>query len=164
MKIIPAKLPRVLASVPLLVDDGDYDFLNQTSWFVHFNDKGRPYFRTQRKIDGKLKNFLINRLIMGNPKGMMVDHRNGNVRDNQRQNLRLCTHKQNCWNFHTPPSGKTSKFYGVKKRFAKWAAIISDDSKTFWLGTFNTELEAARVYNQAARLLRGSWAKLNPVD
>ncbi|XP_058731674.1 ethylene-responsive transcription factor ERN3-like [Vicia villosa] len=57
-----------------------------------------------------------------------------------------------------------SKFIGVRQRASgKWAAEIKDTQKNIrmWLGTYKTAEEAARAYDEAACLLRGSNTRTN---
>ncbi|KAL2343305.1 hypothetical protein Fmac_004590 [Flemingia macrophylla] len=56
------------------------------------------------------------------------------------------------------------KFVGVRQRASgKWAAEIKDTSRKIrlWLGTYQTAEEAARAYDEAACLLRGSNTRTN---
>ncbi|KAF8041117.1 hypothetical protein BT93_B3134 [Corymbia citriodora subsp. variegata] len=64
------------------------------------------------------------------------------------------------------PSNNTakSKFVGVRQRpSGKWVAEIKDTTQKIrmWLGTFDTAEEAARAYDEAACLLRGSNTRTN---
>lgn len=63
----------------------------------------------------------------------------------------------------TTNNGK-SKFVGVRQRASgKWVAEIKDTTQKIrmWLGTFDTAEEAARAYDEAACLLRGSNTRTN---
>jgi len=61
------------------------------------------------------------------------------------------------------PLGK-SCYRGVCSERGKWRAKISVGGRDFHLGYFESELEAAMAYNQAALLYHGSKAKLNALD
>ncbi|KAL5765285.1 hypothetical protein ACOSQ2_017879 [Xanthoceras sorbifolium] len=61
-------------------------------------------------------------------------------------------------------SKSRSKFVGVRQRpSGKWVAEIKDTIQKIrmWLGTFETAEEAARAYDEAAFLLRGSNTRMN---
>ncbi len=99
------------------------------------------------------------------PEDMEVDHINGNGLDNRRKNLRICTRLQNVRN--TPKRKDTqSKFKGVHflKKRDKWIARIQVEGKRINSGYFNTELEAAKRYNELATKYHEEFAYLNPVD
>ncbi|XP_073005845.1 ethylene-responsive transcription factor ERN1-like [Typha latifolia] len=58
----------------------------------------------------------------------------------------------------------TNKFVGVRQRpSGRWVAEIKDTTKKIrvWLGTFETAEAAARAYDEAACLLRGSNTRTN---
>ncbi|KAK2967684.1 hypothetical protein RJ640_029592 [Escallonia rubra] len=63
-----------------------------------------------------------------------------------------------------PTKTASRKFVGVRQRpSGRWVAEIKDSSQRMrlWLGTYDTPEEAARVYDEAARALRGENARTN---
>ncbi|XP_057954143.1 ethylene-responsive transcription factor ERN1 [Malania oleifera] len=61
-------------------------------------------------------------------------------------------------------SGKSNKFVGVRQRpSGKWVAEIKNTTQKIriWLGTYDTAEEAARAYDEAACILRGSNTRTN---
>lgn len=60
----------------------------------------------------------------------------------------------------------SSKFKGVSwhKRNKKWAVRIQKDKIRTHLGYFNSEIEAAKCYNRAAKDLFGEFANLNKIE
>ncbi|GMJ15575.1 related to AP2 11 [Hibiscus trionum] len=61
-------------------------------------------------------------------------------------------------------TNRRNKFVGVRQRpSGKWVAEIKDTTQKIrmWLGTFETAEEAARAYDEAACLLRGSNTRTN---
>nr|CAD1818394.1 unnamed protein product [Ananas comosus var. bracteatus] len=61
-------------------------------------------------------------------------------------------------------SRSSNKFVGVRQRpSGRWVAEIKDTTQKIrmWLGTFETAEEAARAYDEAACLLRGSNTRTN---
>lgn len=140
-----------------LVDDDDYEKLNQYKWHVY--KIGYIYARVSKKYT------YMHRLIMNAPKGIEVDHINHDKFDNQKSNLRLCTRQQNIHN-KKPNKNKTSKYKGVRwhKGNKSWQSKISYDGKRYYLGYFNTEAEAAHAYNIKATELFGEFAFLNEIN
>ena len=89
----------------------------------------------------------LHREIMNPPAGLLVDHKNGNPLDNRRANLRLATHSQNQCNKPKISTKTSSRFIGVhfRKSSARWVATIRNQGKKTWLGSFKTEIDAAKA-------------------
>ena len=94
--------------------------------------------------------------------GKEVDHINRNRLDNRRENLRLVTRQENCWNKSKQKNNK-SGYIGVcfdKKASSKnpWKAYAKHDGKNYNLGFYSTEEEAARVRDKFIIEKRGKQA------
>ncbi len=62
-----------------------------------------------------------------------------------------------------PSKRKSNKYVGVswKKSHKKWRAIIGKDGKTYFLGYYDSPIDAALAYDKKARELYGEMAKTN---
>jgi hypothetical protein len=93
-----------------------------------------------------------------------ADHRNHNLLDNRRSNLRPATHSMNM--AHTRKRANcTSRYKGVTwhQRIARWQASLRYHRKLIHGGYYDTEDDAARWYNLKAKELFGDFAVLNDV-
>ncbi|KAI5326751.1 hypothetical protein L3X38_035825 [Prunus dulcis] len=75
--------------------------------------------------------------------------------------------RKGCMKGKGGPENALCSFRGVRQRtWGKWVAEIREPNRgaRLWLGTFNTSTEAALAYDEAARKLYGSSAKLNLPD
>lgn len=145
-----------------LVDDEDFEWLNQWNWFAMARRQTFYARREGKTLFGRRTAIFLHRVIMDAPKGMQVDHINGDGRDNRRSNLRLATNAENCRNRQLP-SVNTSGYKGVvfKSEFGKWRATIGVNSSRIHLGYFESPIEAARAYDEAARKYFGEFARTN---
>ena len=148
-----------------LVDDEDYDFISKLSW--HICDKG--YAKSSSIVIDEIrykKTIRMHRLIINASKGLEIDHINGDKLDNRKQNLRVCSHKENCYN-RPSKVGTSSKFKGVSMMKLtssyKWRAVIRMNGEDYHLGLFESEEDAAIAYNEKAKEFFGEFARLNVI-
>lgn len=117
------------------------------------NKKGYPSYKRE----------YLHRLITKAPKGLFVDHINGDKLDNRKKNLRICTSAQSACNTKTSSNSK-SGFKGVwKLPYGRWCAQITKNREKIHVGVFDTPEEAALAYNKKAKELHGEFAWLNKV-
>ena len=148
-----------------IVDDEDYDYLNQFKWYAN-NLNGKFYAVRNERINKKYAGgLLMHRVIMNPIKGFVVDHINGITLDNRKDNLRNCTHADNIKNQKLSISNKTG-FRGVSwhKNKKVFESRIKSNNISYHLGTFNNAIDAAKIYNDAAIKFHGEFAKLNKID
>lgn len=138
-----------------LVDEDVYPTVRNHPWCI---SGVRTSYASARVGNRHVK---LHHLVVGHPSvGLQVDHINGNKLDNRRCNLRLATNSQNCQN---KPPGMGREWKGIRKSKCGWMARIRTPDGRICLGTFKTEVEAARAYNEAAKRLHGEFAWLNPI-
>lgn len=141
-----------------LVDDEDYEKLMHWKW-VLFNDHGRCYAVRHIRINKKSRSIKLHREIIGvtDPK-VFVDHIDGDGLNNQRSNIRKCTHAQNMAN-RRPWKGK--KYLGVSAPSNNdgWRARCKNHTIPA-----KTETEAAILYNEMAIKYHGEFARLNIIS
>ena len=108
---------------------------------------------------------FMHRQIIAAPKEVIVDHININTLDNRKANLRFATYTQNNWNSRRGMNEGSSKYKGVvwNKQQNKWRVTIVNNKKSFHLGFFEDEKEAAKAFNEAALKYRGQFALLNEI-
>lgn len=137
MKEIPLTQGKVT-----LVDDEDFDYLNQFKWCAK-KDKKTYYATREKREGGKPHRIYMHSLIIGTPKGMQTDHINGDGLDNRRKNLRIVTNRENSQNRHQI---KSSIYPGVYSRNGKWISQIQIKGKNRQIGTFDNEKAASNAY------------------
>jgi len=144
---------------------------NITKRLLTLTHKGDGYISIRLNYRGHGKTYLVHRLVAiefckdeGVFRELQVDHIDGNKTNNSSDNLRFVTSSQNSWNRGVSKRKKSSQFRGVYKNPHKgWKVEITKDYKTYFLGCYYTELEAAKVYNSKASELYGKFARLNVV-
>ncbi len=139
-----------------IVDDEDFDYLNQWKWYVFLDKKINRYYVIRNKTKSRPR-IWMHRLIMNTPKELVPDHKDGNGFNNQKNNLRNCTQQQNRFNSFNR-NDNTSGYKGVCFVNKKWRSRIGLNGKRIHLGYFNTKEEAYEAYKIAAKKYHGQFA------
>lgn len=142
----------------VIIDECLRQFLSNFTWSIYRRDH-TSYARTCIFVAGKTRIVSMHRLLMG-LKAKSVDHINGNGLDNRIENLRLCSHSQNCWNSKKRKDSR-NPFKGVYFKDNGWHARIKISGEDVHIGSFRDAETAARAYDSEARRLRGEFAKTN---
>ena len=159
-----------------LVDDEDYDFINQFTWRLS-KVRHLKYAKTNKnKIKNKATHYLMHRMILNLPSNLLIDHIDGNGLNNQKSNLRIATHNQNIWNSKGYGSSQYKGVYPfrTKQKYKKkngeisiylsrtyYFSSIFKNGITYYLGNFKNEIDAALAYDKKAKELFGEFAYLN---
>lgn len=149
------------------VDDCDFEKISAYKWRIQTSKQGKSYVvNGYRDFSGKYCLVLMHRLIMSAPEGnrkIVIDHKNGDGLDNTRDNLRICSQKENTFNRKKPNIVCTSKYLGVSYKATRslWRSFININGKRKCLGRFSDEYSAAVAYDNAAKSLVGDFARTN---
>lgn len=149
----------------LLVDDEDFEKVNKYKWHID-KSRNKIYATTAIYNNKVLTNVRVYRIILGDSY-KLIDHKDGNGLNNQKSNLRPCTHAQNMYN-SGPKSNNTSGYKGVyysktRRGTKKYIAQIGINGKMKFIGCFYNPVDAAIAYNRVASELHGEFANLNLV-
>lgn len=162
----PIIMEKDHAKVPVLCKDGtlltawidleDVDKVKDRNWSV--GSGGYPV------ATRNYKHITIHRLVMKVPKGMVIDHIDGDKLDNRKNNLRICTQQQNKFARHAIRAKSGYKGVYYQKGNGNWWASIQAECHIYHLGRFDTPEDAALAYNKKATELFGEFAVLNNVE
>jgi hypothetical protein len=145
-----------------IVEPQDYYLIQDYKWWLHAN--GSNFYAARTEITGDLqaKIVYLHRQLLQPPEGFVVDHKNCVPLDNRRANLRSVTQAQNMRN-RRKRKNTSSQYIGVwfDKKRNKWTAQIRYNGRKIWLGYFDSEIDAAKAYDAAAKKYYGEFIRLN---
>lgn len=143
----------------ILVDQADYDRLNQYRWFPAGTNNG--YAGRSVTRNGKSRVCYLHRELLAPAPGLVVDHANGDTLDNRRSNLRICTKAQNSANRKVCLNHTGFFGIGFDPAQDRYQAAITQDGARFRGPWRLTAIEAARDYDALARGIHREFARLN---
>lgn len=132
-----------------LVDDQNFDWLNQWKWGLSPNG----YAVRCKYVSPKNLTILMHREVLKTPEGFDTDHINRDKLDNRVSNLRIATRSQNMLNSEISVAN-TSGFKGVHyyKSRDTYQVYIHLNGKRTHLGYFKNIEQAAAVYQEASKI------------
>lgn len=146
---------------------------NKTNKLKSLRNSGK-YYNVVLYTTIKAETYTVHRLVAKHfvenndiEKNIIVDHIDGNGKNNIYTNLRWCTQSQNMQNKKKTNNICSSIYKGVFydngkwKRKKRWNAVIGDDNKQIRIGRYNNEEEAKEAYNNKAIELFGQYVNLN---
>ena len=141
-----------------IIDDEDFEKLPTHNW--RLNSYGYVVGFQKIAVGVYNRHSFLHRIITNCPKGLEVDHINGDKLDNRKSNLRIVTGQQNKMNRLAYKNNKLG-LKGVCKDGKKYKATIKKNGIKKHIGLFNTPEEAARAYDKEAKKAFGEYARPN---
>lgn len=159
-----------LAYVPLtlgmvaVIDAEDVDLVAPYVW--HAFKHGRTFYartNVKRNTGKGYTSLRMHRLILRAPKGMTVDHQDGDGLNNRLRgeagNLRVATQQQNAMNrrlARNNTSGQSGVYW--KKEAGRWTAQLGSKGTKRTIGYFDTKQEAIEARQKQAAEVFGEFA------
>ena len=141
-----------------MVDDEDYERLNQYKW----SEDGNGYAQRRCVVNGRASVTQMHRDIIDAPEGMVRAHIDGNGLNNTRANIRICMQQENTFNRAASKNNTSGyKCVTLHNQTGRWKSYIKVNYKQISLGCYATREEAASAYNYAAIDHYGKFARLN---
>lgn len=146
-----------------IIDAEDLEEIGIHQWVFAERGASRNATEDERKSMG-ISRIWMHRQIMRHPRGLQVDHANGDRTDNSRDNLRVASQNQNVFNTLSSVANPLEmrgvvKIPNSKKR--SWYAAIQFQGKKEYLGSFSSPKEASDAYNKRGRELHGEFFVLD---
>lgn len=143
----------------VIVDDLDYNKYVKYNWY---SSKG--YAARRIRINGKrICQYLHIEIAkdIGLNVNNLIDHKDQNIKNNTRINLREATYSQNAVNSKLNIRNK-SGYRGISfEKNGKLKVAFRYKKQDIYIGTYNTIKEAIIAYNRAIKLYFGEYAVLN---
>lgn len=159
-----------IRGVNIKIDEEDLPLVKSKNWHLSKADAKRGYYYFKWVEYGGAKPILhlLHREIANVPKGskLVVDHIDRDTTNNTRANLRIVTRAENTVNTGPKQNKNSSKYKGAyyNKHVGKFKAELVIKGKSYFLGYWDTEEEAAEKYDIYSKYIYGDIACLNFPD
>lgn len=136
-----------------IIDKEDTDKICSHAWGIYYSKNNKSFYVVNRLSLKRTQ--LLHRVVTDCPIDLVVDHINHDTLDNRKENLRICTRKQNSENKKGALSN--NRFCDIRgvswdKSRNKWRATIVHNGKSIYLGRFD-DIEEAKNAAMNGRLL-----------
>lgn len=132
-----------------LIDEKDLEKVSIRKWSYH---------HTGYAVGGHSPQVSMHRHLMGiPPKGLMIDHINGNKLDNRRKNLRFCDRYENQYNSKPVRTDLPRNVYWRPQR-GVWVVRLKHRGKRIFVGYFKVLKEAKAAAKKAIIKFHGEFA------
>ena len=135
-----------------LVDDEDYEYINQWKWFAVLNNKN--YYACRNGKSGK---FWMHREIIKTPDDLICDHIDHNGLNNQKSNLRNVNKSQNAMNSRLNSNNKLREKCIRRHGAGFQVRIVSVASNIYFCKTYRDFNEAILARDNAIKELCGEF-------
>lgn len=177
----PRRVPSIIGdTVFLTLSDGTDVIVDRQTWMKlpdHWRwlqwgaAKSTGYALIRPRIGKENPNILLHRALYEAeygriPAGLVVDHIDGNVRNNRISNLQAITPSLNVTRTPNQKPGK-SGFMGVhpfkpyRNGTPRYRVYLRHNGRHTYIGTFPSAIEAARAYDRAVIATRPAQAQTN---
>jgi hypothetical protein len=153
-----------------VVDPEDFAAVSQFNWHIVLDRGRRLAARNVRGADGKYHRQYLHQFILGatNITSKLATFMNDDALDCRRSNIRITDRQRlhgRCRNRELGCGKFTSQYKGVSfdRSRGLWRAVIQFEKRYLQIGRFETEIEAARAYNETATQLFGEFARINKI-
>jgi len=135
------KIIKLTQDKEAIVDDEDYEYLNQWKWYCK-----QGYAARTDRTTGSIITIRMHRLINKTPYNLDTDHINRNRLDNRKANLRTVSKQINAKN-KSKRYDTTTGYTGVtyNKRNKKYQCYIMVNYNRIHLGYFTNKKEAYKA-------------------
>ena len=140
------------------IDAADVETVLPFSWYAHVREHLVYAIAQTKNTAGKQQALYMHTLILQPPRGRITDHIDGNGLNNRRDNLRAATHGENKYNSRVYKNSQSGTKGVMPTKQGTWTAQIRHERRKHYLGTFKTQEEAKRAYEEAAASLHGDYA------